>query len=232
MLLISSASYVTWLDHHRSAIPDYCGQDFFEKGNTRFEAISSTTHIVLDNEHSGAWLAWAHYHPDLPMPKLIEHIEDRDLWKFQLRYTKEIIEGLRQNPQTFEAWDQYLQDDNNLTDLERVGSVLVNAVNERTRKVAEGSPRPVSLKDSEGILHQFIAANVINDISEAGHALNTKFNLPSLTFFIKDLQVICSLRTQDDFDVSRIARHYGGGGHQKAAGFKISVKKFFTEIWV
>lgn len=40
-----------------------------------------------------------------------------------------------------------------------------------------------------------------------------------------------SLRTmRDDVDVSAIARNYGGGGHKKAAGFKINGKIVKTEV--
>jgi oligoribonuclease NrnB/cAMP/cGMP phosphodiesterase (DHH superfamily) len=43
--------------------------------------------------------------------------------------------------------------------------------------------------------------------------------------FSKLLKMICSCRTRTDFDVAKLARYYGGGGHTKAAGFTVSVEK-------
>lgn len=41
--------------------------------------------------------------------------------------------------------------------------------------------------------------------------------------FSQGLKMVCSCRTRTSFDVSKLAKFYGGGGHTKAAGFTIRV---------
>jgi len=43
--------------------------------------------------------------------------------------------------------------------------------------------------------------------------------------FSKGLKLICSCRTRTAFDVSKLAKFYGGGGHTKAAGFTLPVEE-------
>ena len=43
--------------------------------------------------------------------------------------------------------------------------------------------------------------------------------------FSKGLKLICSCRTRMAFDVSKLAKFYGGGGHTKAAGFTVQVEE-------
>jgi nanoRNase/pAp phosphatase (c-di-AMP/oligoRNAs hydrolase) len=38
----------------------------------------------------------------------------------------------------------------------------------------------------------------------------------------------CSLRSNGDYDVSAIAKAFGGGGHRNAAGFQVPVE---TLLW-
>jgi oligoribonuclease NrnB/cAMP/cGMP phosphodiesterase (DHH superfamily) len=41
-------------------------------------------------EKSGARLAWEFFHPGTPVPHLVRHVEDRDLWRFALPGIREI----------------------------------------------------------------------------------------------------------------------------------------------
>lgn len=38
-------------------------------------------------------------------------------------------------------------------------------------------------------------------------------------YYTKDGTIACSLRSNGDYDVSAIAKVFGGGGHKNAAGF-------------
>lgn len=42
--------------------------------------------------------------------------------------------------------------------------------------------------------------------------------------FGDNLKMVCSCRTRTSFDVSKLAKFYGGGGHTKAAGFTLPVE--------
>jgi len=45
------------------------------------------------------------------------------------------------------------------------------------------------------------------------------------TEFSKGLKLVCSCRSRTAFDVSKLAKFYGGGGHTKAAGFTTQVEE-------
>ena len=70
------AKRVVWLDHHKTAFEMWCGG--YRKGDC-FQAIPLggadplEHYIVLDDNFSGAYLAWEYFHPITKVPKLIQH---------------------------------------------------------------------------------------------------------------------------------------------------------------
>jgi len=93
--LFANAKRVVWLDHHKTAFEMWCG-----KPMERFEPTPGTlnnpheNYIHLDNNKSGAMLAWEYFHPNIEVPMLIRHIDDRDRWIFALPGTKELHAAL------------------------------------------------------------------------------------------------------------------------------------------
>ena len=68
--------------------------------------------------------------------------------------------------------------------------------------------------------------NLSSNISEVGNELCKRF--PEAPFCVSycdrsDRKRSFSLRSIGDFDVSLVARNYGGGGHRNAAGFTTEV---------
>ena len=60
--------------------------------------------------------------------------------------------------------------------------------------------------------------------SDVGHALDTQSGTYGLLWYInKENKCICSLRSNGDYDVSAIAKAFGGGGHKNAAGFEVPI---------
>ena len=71
----------------------------------KFSKTDNGHYIELDDERSGAMLAWEYFHPDKPAPMLIMHIDDRDRWQFKLAGSKEFNAALRSyEPWSFEQW--------------------------------------------------------------------------------------------------------------------------------
>ena len=58
-------------------------------------------------------MAWKFCHPDTEVPELLRDVEDRDLWKFQLPYAKELLAALDSYSTTFEVWDELMKRFNN-----------------------------------------------------------------------------------------------------------------------
>ena len=54
---------------------------------------------------SGATLAWEFFHPGKEAPKFIQYITDRDLWKWELPYSKEFSAAFDMVPFEFEEFE-------------------------------------------------------------------------------------------------------------------------------
>jgi oligoribonuclease NrnB/cAMP/cGMP phosphodiesterase (DHH superfamily) len=206
------ATQITLLDHHKSAAAQWAQTGLIPK-----------VEVMFDMQRSGAQMAWDHFHPQQPRPALIDHIGDRDLWRFALPDTRPVCAGLSLLPVTFAAWNEVADQPAAL--LER-GRVVLEVLQRQIDSAVGKDLRPVSLCG-----HQGLAANVIANTSEVGHAIAKKSGTFSLTFFIKGDLAICSLRSLPPFDVSVIAAHYGGGGHAQASGFTLPIDQFFAGIW-
>ena len=67
--------------------------------------------------------------------------------------------------------------------------------------------------------------------SDVGHELANQSGTFGLLWSIdKDGQCKCSLRSNGDYDVSAIAKTFGGGGHRNAAGFTTSIQTLLEWI--
>ena len=204
------ATQVTLLDHHKSAA---------EQWNDIVPAANAV--ITFDMDRSGAQMSWDYFHPGIPRPILIEHIGDRDLWRFALTNTKAFCAGLGLLPTTFDAWHTATPEA-----LIASGRIIDEFLQRQVDSVMKRELRPITLCGQPGL-----AANVINNTSAVGHEIAKRSGTFSLTFFIKGDDVICSLRSVAPFDVSTIAKQYGGGGHAQASGFTMTVSQFFSEVW-
>ena len=89
--LFKHAKRVVWLDHHKTAFEMY-GLANSHRAYA-LDVLNRTTsphYILLDNNKSGAMLAWEYFHPGTEVPMLIQHIDDRDRWVFALPGSKEL----------------------------------------------------------------------------------------------------------------------------------------------
>ena len=102
-MLAADAASLTWLDHHKTAFEMWCPdgeREFFHQEENNGQC---DIYITLDNNNSGARLAWDFFHPDTPPPMVIKHIDDRDRWQFKMRGSREIHLALQsEQPWTFE----------------------------------------------------------------------------------------------------------------------------------
>jgi oligoribonuclease NrnB/cAMP/cGMP phosphodiesterase (DHH superfamily) len=196
---------LTVIDHHKTAEEDLAGFDFCH----------------FDLSKSGAVLAWEYFHPGTAVPKLLRHIQDRDLWKFQMFETKEITTALRSIQQDFEAWQKHMQDTSALSE---VGAIQMGVINEQVRILADRS----GWLEIKG--HRVPATNTPLHQSEVGHALHDLYPEADFTVVFHDTEKspgvwfrTYSLRAENGFDVSAIAKAFGGGGHRSAAGFSVTL---------
>ena len=101
-----------------------------------------------------------------------------------------------------------------------MGSTILNYQNKiRDDAVVEGK---VGWVDIAG--HRVPCVNTTILVSEvAGCLAETYSDAPfgAIFFVLNTGEVVYSLRSRGEFDVSEVAKQYGGGGHKNAAGFKI-----------
>jgi len=198
--LMKEAKNFLVIDHHKTAMVE-----LHDVSCTRF-----------DMNHSGAMLAWKFFHPGKEAPRLIKFIEDRDLWKWEIPYSKEFSAAFDMVPFDFEEFDKYLDDSAVDNAQERGAYILAYSKTVISKIAKQAVPRKMDGKD-------ILVVNSSHWMSEIGAALSPKCDFAVIWYYDHETrQVKVSLRAHhEDADVSEIAKRYGGGGHRKAAGFNL-----------
>lgn len=242
------ADRVVWLDHHQTAFEMY-GLTTTRPATTPdvLGKNAVPNYIRLDNNKSGAMLAWEFFHRGTEVPKLIQHIDDRDRWVFALPGSKELHAAMNSlKPWTFSQWDLLFHVDGiRLEALKDEGAAILRAHNQHVQATLKQARKSViipAIIDSAasykapwvwGNSAEFgdfcfasgLAANAPAFLaSDLGHELANKSRTFGLVWSMAgDGQVHCSLRSNGEYDVSAIAKVFGGGGHRNAAGFSTDI---------
>lgn len=255
--LLCQTKRLVWRDHHKTAFEEWCGKHYLSSERQVYAehekraGYLEAPYILLDNTKSGCILAWEYFHPDHPIPTMLKHIGDRDIWKFAIAGTKQFCEAFNSRERDFRVWDAVANSPRGYIDLITEGEILLKAQESRVASFSDpkklkqvtlySKTHPVTSKDTASenrVYHGLswisvgLGTNCMSDISETGNAIAKQSGTFSLTFFVTDTEVVCSLRSIGDYDVSAIAKSYGGGGHKNASGFKMPIDRFFKEIWV
>lgn len=225
--LFQHSKRVVWLDHHKTAFEMWTG--LYVKDGIHIEhdydPDSMRPWVTLDDTKSGAMLAWEYFHPDTEVPMLIRHIDDRDRWQFKLDGSKELHAALASyKPWTFNQWWSFLAWENFLQE----GAALLRAHNQHIQAaLKQAAECKITIKTEQyGCTgERGLAANAPYFLaSDLGHELANKSGTFGLVWSMAgDGQVHCSLRSNGEYDVSAIAKVFGGGGHRNAAGFSTDI---------
>lgn len=212
-----AARSVCILDHHKSAAEDLAGlpEPFGWGTGDEWSELCA----LFDVERSGAGLTWDYFHPGVSRPRLIEHIEDRDLWRFKLPYTRLISAALFSHPYDFELWDDYMGRDDLSTLILEGGAI------ERKHRQDIANILPVvQRKMVIGGIEMPVACLPLTMTSDAGHKMASEAEGVAACYWDTPEGRVFSLRSTDAGpDVSAIAKDYGGGGHAHAAGFRVAL---------
>lgn len=199
LLKLAEKCQVTVIDHHKTAQADLA--DLTDSANPK---------VIFDMEKSGALLTWNYFHDTLA-PMLIEHISDRDLWRFKLDGSAKIHKALVSMPMDFAVWDSL-----DVEALKKEGETCERLYTQLVGNICDGA----WIGEIDG--HKVPMVNTSIAWSEVGHELNKRHPEAGFaaSFTVFNNQVMWSLRSVGDFDVSAVAKKFGGGGHKNAAGFK------------
>lgn len=191
------------IDHHKTAQANCEGLPF----------------CAFDMERSGAGMAWDFFSAE-PRPKLVNYIEDRDLWRFGLPHSAEVHAYLSSYPMNYDQWDRThkaLEED--FMGCVATGSAILRYDNQKVEEMA-------------------VEARIVTVAGYPVPAVNCPIQFGSkLAARLLEIYPTCAFaayycdaadgsqrwglrgRVSDDFDVSEIAKQFGGGGHKKASGF-------------
>ena len=166
--LIANNKQVTAIDHHAA----------------RAEVIQMTHDYRYDPTHSGAVLAWQYFHPGKPVPQLLLHIEDYDLWRFHLPHTKELIMALALEQQDFNKWNLIARDMQKARGRKKyidAGHTLKQFEDEEVAHMVNKRAEEVMF---EG--HRVLAVNSPMFMNEIGSALAKKMPPIGIIWYQKD----------------------------------------------
>lgn len=238
--IINMSKKTVWLDHHISAINKWKTSD--SKYWQEFKSVDFLIHqsnkfeMCLRNDVSGAMLSWLYTNGEdifksevarHMAPDFIRHIEDRDLWKKTIPYTDEFTFNLRTLPITIDSieiiskfnkyeYNKFIEDGKSI---KRYFEQQLSELVKYHQKIVLDGEVGLACNGSFGFS------------SDLGNLLAEKSKTYGASWFVdQNMNAVVSLRSIGNYDVSKLANKYGGGGHKNAAAFKMLNSKFIKNL--
>lgn len=213
--LCDVAQKVTVLDHHISAKEDLDG----------LEAEHDNLTVVFDMSRSGAVITWEFFHQE-PVPTLLLHVQDQDLWNFDLDGTKDINSALMSYPFDFELWHEVVSLPQRFDTLMSEGK----AINRFRREMIDSYKKRAVMGRIAGYdvpvvnCPRAIISELVGELAE-GHPFAAGYQ-------DKGDKRSWSLRSSREGgeDVAKVAEQFGGGGHKNAAGFGTKIPESLLQL--
>jgi len=202
--IASKAKHITIIDHHISAQNDLDG----------IEKEIDNIKVIFNMEHSGAILSWKFFHQN-EAPHLFKIIEDRDIWKFTIAETNDVMSAVVSHPMEFDLWQDWLANEEKLKDLEQEGKIL----NRERNKLVEKYQKRMRIENIAG--YQIPVVNSPGSIASDLLQILADGYPFAASYEDREDRRVWQLRSAGDkqIDVSLVAQQFGGGGHKNASGF-------------
>jgi len=206
--LIEKANSFIVIDHHKSAMVE-------------LHDISS---CIFDMSKSGAVMSWEFFHPGKEIPKFLQYIQDRDLWKWEMPYSKEFSAAFDMVPFEFSEYEEF-EADSVVDDAIKRGSFILAYSKTVINKICNKAMRKVIKTDEH--LYDVLVVNSTHWQSEIGNALAKDCDIALIWFYDHNIErYMFSVRSfHEHIDVLTLTSFFGGGGHKKAAGFSLPRSK-------
>lgn len=203
-LMATVAMSLIVLDHHKTARADLEGLGY----------------ALFDEKRSGAAIAWDVLTRGKPRPALVDYVQDRDLWTNSLPQTHEVTAWMSAVKMDFLSWDLLAEEVSCGIAAQKGASVLAYIEQYGRKARAE-----VTFEEVGGYKVPCINLPYMNCSEHVHELLNEHENVAFAVGYFRrgDGRWQFSLRSRPGFDVSEIAKWYGGGGHAQAAGFEVLV---------
>lgn len=225
---------VVVIDHHKSYAEKYkqmVGMDesvhHFLRDHEGFSGSNGGFTYFYHEERSAAVLAWI-YANGQASPRLLRHIQDFDLWQFEMDGTEEIVEALKAKGPEYRLIQDYLRDPSSLINY---GEPIVAARDEKLMTLASSAEVKVCrfgdrvlkaaiCNNPREMWRSFLGEQILERYPDADLA----FLYRTQDLFGEEPRIRVSLRGREDGpDLGQIASQFGGGGHTNAAGFETNL---------
>ena len=181
-------------------------------------------------DQSGAGIAYRYFFETEEVPTMIKLIEDRDLWKFKYKESKDFHSYLLSKPFDCDVYTKIFEESSNeetLKDIIKKGEALSEYSAEVVKKICDLA----SFQYINGRKCGFV--NTTSHWAEVGEYMIEHFGLDYSIAFTVDFKLGAikgSIRRPKGLDCTILAEHFGGGGHKGAAGFSVSISKGIEEV--
>lgn len=207
--IVSKAKQVIHIDHHITAI-----QDLESLDSPNLEKFYS-----IENTESGAMLAWRYFFPKLEVPRFVQHIDDRDRWQFKLPGTREIQANIFSYEYTFDNWDFLMTQ--SLEEQIREGTAIERRMAKDIKELMGIVVRRMNIAG-----HNVPVANIPYQFGSDMCNILAKNEPFAAYYYDKPSGREFGLRSNDGgLHVGNIAVQFGGGGHEHAAGFRVTFEQ-------
>lgn len=197
------------IDHHKSR--DWIAQ-------------AHPDNAVFVDGKCGAALTWEWFAPGRGLPAMIAFVQDRDLWQWRLPLSREVSAGLAEEERDV-AHFRFLLNNFDSSALITKGDILLTRRTRAARSLAE---KAYSVGSDYG--DGFYAVNATADVSEVCEEmlkLYPEIQVACAWFAIGPHEVQLSFRSRSHaphyINALGMAKYFGGGGHEHAAGAKMSM---------
>jgi oligoribonuclease NrnB/cAMP/cGMP phosphodiesterase (DHH superfamily) len=209
LIKIAGMTDLKVIDHHKSAEAHCHGLDFCE----------------FDMDRSGAGMSWDHFFPGRDRPWHVDYIETRDIWTWKWPTAKAVLAFIDTLPISFETYDKLFDGDITFGDCRDKGEAIIDYIDQYNSETVLASMRKITFQAPDGQIHIDIPvvntshwgiSSLLNGIAD-GHPF-------VLAYFKRNdgkYQYSGRVSANSDFDVSKLAKSFGGGGHAKASGFTL-----------
>lgn len=232
---IQEGHKITILDHHATAIDSL--SNYFEDNK-----FNRNLECVFDTNRSGAGITWDYFYPDRSIPKLVQYVQDRDLWKFEfgntsryiysyMQYRIEFTDPLSKQFEIMDMTNEALESNSPII-LEK-GQQLAESYYKFCRGFAENISVYTCPDWKKTTKIAIITTNKYFGSDTCSYILN-QFDFKAAGYFFLESHNTWNwgMRSKDPADVSKLCERYGGGGHPKAAGFIIKDTNPIPKDWI
>jgi uncharacterized protein len=202
--MAAKAQNILILDHHKTV-------------QENLTNLPENVVVNFNMDKSGCGITWETFFGWEKPPMMVRMIEDRDLWRFNLRGSRELHAFLSSQPYRFDDWQSIMEDDciNEMERMIQMGGAILDAMMTNINEL-------IRIGEHEVVINE-VKVPALNCppmwFSEAGAILSKGSPFAALYFEDGETRKWGLRSNAEGLDVGKIAESHGGGGHRHAAGF-------------